>query len=72
MKLEIGNKVKTKLEQPHIMCGGRTRVSCYRWWTVDTIDEQGFHLLGKEGNREVADQDGRFGDHIIYKIKKGA
>lgn len=70
MDLEKGYRVKTKIEQPHIMCAGRQRVSCYKWWSVDKVDEQGYHLLDKEGNVEVADQDGRFGDHIIYKIKK--
>lgn len=74
MNIEIGDKVKTKLSQPAIMCSARKQVECFKWWIV--IDKEAGDLIleDKDGNIMITDKDGNgideFQDHKIYKINK--
>jgi hypothetical protein len=73
MKLNIGDKVKTKLEQPTIMCSGRSTVAFYHWWFVVSENNGIFTLEDSNKDTMYVDQFGKglyeWTDHHIYKIK---
>lgn len=73
MKIEIGNKVKTKLEQPDIMCHLRERVEFYHWWVVISISDKIYKLQDKRGLIINIDVDGydieNDNKYVIYKVK---
>lgn len=72
--MNIGDKVKTRLEQPEIMCSFRDKVEFYHWWKIVKIDNEIYTLEDKNGNYILIDIDGydeQDNKYIIYKVKKG-
>lgn len=56
-QLQLGSKVKLKLEQPAIICGGRKRVTCYYRGVVSYITEKYIYISFK-ANKEKYDRVG--------------
>lgn len=70
IQVSIGNKIKTRLEQPDIMCSGRKKVSFYKWWTVKSVTDTSIVLEDQKGEEMTTDLSGvSKGGHVIYKVK---
>jgi hypothetical protein len=74
MKIEVGNKIKTKLEQPVFMCSGRSIISYFHWWEV-IKEENGIYTLQDNKKQQMQIDKNGIGladkeDHKVYKIKK--
>lgn len=71
MELSIGDRAKTRLEQPEIMCSGRKRVSYYKWWTVKEVLQDSILLIDQKGFEMTTDLSGiSKSGHVIYKVKQ--
>ena len=71
IKVSKGDKVKTRLEQPEIMCSGRERVSYYKWWFVSEITDTAIKLKDQKGEEMTTDLFGiSTSGHVIYKVKQ--
>ncbi len=68
--LEIGDKIKIKLEQPTILCSLRERVEFYHWYVIIERTETTITLEDKKKNIVVINNEGFDENNNKYLVIK--